>query len=261
MLQELLEALSEQAVQASKPQLEVANPTGHYAVRKPDGTVDFIGGKVPYRDHKAQDLETIVAFAERFEAKDAKSVSAAIWYNRAKIVALTNDAERFDRVSVDMIRSQQINKLIDLQKQPIKFPQRDFLFILRTVFTQDAFPTEPKLIENLRQVTFKANQEATGNIQRGKTSIGRAASAEADFLDAIPEQVHVSVPLFDNSFLSGVYSINCALEIYEDEQRLQLFPLPGEVEGAFASAEADLCKSLLDLLGKDSKVPVYYGAP
>ena len=45
------------------------------------------------------------------------------------------------------------------------------------------------------------------------------------------------------------------------EQKLQLFPLPGEVEKVFASAESRLCLSIFDLLGKDSKTPVYYGQP
>ena len=70
----------------------------------------------------------------------------------------------------------------------------------------------------------------------------------------------VNVPLFDNSFMFKGYDINCALEIYEAEQRFQLFPLPGHVERAFAAAEADLCESLRDLLG-ELKTPVYYGQP
>ena len=133
--------------------------------------------------------------------------------------------------------------------------------MLRTVFTPNAFPTNPGLIDSLRQVKFEAATKTEGNVGRGKSSIGKDVKAEATFLDAIPEQVNLSVPLFENSFLSNAYDVMCALEIYEDEQRLQLFPLPGEIEKAFAAAEADLSSTMLALLGKDSTVPVYYGSP
>jgi hypothetical protein len=253
MLKELLDAVALQSVGAAAPQIKEADPTKDYVVRKPDGTVEFVGGRVPWRKHKAKDLETIAAFAERFAA-------ASIWYSRDQIVLLTNDAERFDRVSVEMIWSKQIKQLLDLDKAKPKHGQRDFLFMLRTVFTPNAFPTATGLIESLRQVKFEAGSKTEGNIQRGKVSVGKEITAAATFLAAIPEQVPLSVPLFENSFMSNSYDVLCALEIYEDEQRLQLFPLPGEVEKAFAAAETDLCSTMLALLGKESKVPVYYGS-
>ena len=254
MLKELIDTLALQAVAAARPQTVETDPTKVYAVRKPDGTVDFIGGRVPWRKHKAQDLETIAAFAERFK-------SSAIWYSRDEIVCLLADEDRFERVTVKMIKSKQITTLIDLDAKRQLMPQRDFLFMLRTVFMQHAFPTAPKLIDTLRSVKFENASKTEGNIQRGKTSVGKEAMAAATFLDAVPEQVTLSVPLFDNSFASTSYDVICALEIYEVEQRLQLFPLPGEIEAAFASAEACLCANLRDLLGKDTKVPVYYGQP
>jgi hypothetical protein len=263
MLKEFVEALAKQAIEAAAPQIKETDPTKTYAVRNPTtGLVDFIGGRVPWRKHKAQDLETVVAFAERFEtaAATGTSIGATIWYNRDKIVCLTNDAERFDRVTVDMLKSKQILSLVELDAKRPLMPQRDFLFMLRTVFTPNAFPIAPKLIDMLRQVKFEAGAKSEGNIQRGKTSVGKEVTAAATFLDAVPEQVTLSVPVFDNSFMPKSYDVICALEIYEQEQRLQLFPLPGEIESAFAHAEADLCKSLRDLLGKTT-VPVYYGCP
>lgn len=253
MLKELFEAINEQAVSAAGPHFEESDPTKIYAVRKPDGTVEFVGGRVPWRKHKAQDLETIAAFSDKFK-------TAAIWYSREMVVCLTNDAERFDRITVDLIRSQQAAKLMDLQTTKPLMPQRDFLFMLRTVFTANAFPTAPKLIDTLRSVKFEAGQKTDGVVQRGKSSVGKELSASATFLDAVPEQVTVSVPMFDNSFAKRSYDVICALEIHEVEMRLQLFPLPGEVEKAFAAAEADLSQDIRNLIGND-KVPVYYGCP
>src|ERR1043166_4889324 len=143
MLKDLIKKLAEQAVAAAAPQIEETDPTQFYAVRKPDGTVDFIGGRVPWRRHTAQDLETVVAFAERFMGIDDELGGAVIWYNREKIVCLTNDSERFDRITVDMLKSKQILNLVDLESKKPLLPQRDVLFMLRTVFTPNAFPTAP----------------------------------------------------------------------------------------------------------------------
>jgi hypothetical protein len=261
MLKEFIDTLAAQAVAASLPKIEMADPTKNYAVRKPDGTIEFIGGRVPWRKHLAQDLETVVAFAERFTSIDEDGTSAVIWYSRERIVCLTSDAERFDRVSVEMLKSKQIMALADLDAKRPKMPQRDFLFMLRTVFTLNAFPTSPTLIDTLRQVKFESGSKTEGNIQRGKTSIGKEATAAATFLDAVPEQVTLSVPVFDNAFMPKHPGVRCALEIYEDSQQFQIFPLPGEIEKAFSHAEADLCQSIRDLLGGKSTVPVYYGQP
>ncbi len=254
MLAELLEKLSEQAVGAAAPQIQESDPTKMYAVRKPDGTVDFIGGRVPWRKHKAQDLETIAAFAEDHS-------DAAIWYSRDNVIILTDDGDRRDRVTVEMLKTKQVLALLELDAKRPKYGQREFLFFIRTVLTKGAFPTNPSLIDSLRVVNFEAQEKAEGNLQRGKISVGKSLNAAVAGLDAVPEFLVVEIPLFDNPFLTDTFPIECALEIYEDEKKFQLFPLPGEVEAAFCSAEAKLSKNIRDLLGTESKVPVYYGKP
>lgn len=254
MLKELLDAVAKQAVGAAGPQHKEIDTTKTYIVLNADGKPEFVGNQVPWRKHKAQDLETIAAFAD-------KNKSAAIWYSRTAIVLLVNDADRREHVTVEMIHSDQILKLAELDNgKPPLIGQRELLFMLRTVFTPDALPKFPKLIDTLRQVKFKAGMDTDVNVQRGKSSVGKAVSAEATFQAEVPEQITLSIPVFDNSFARQTHDVICALEIYEAEQKLQLFPLPGEVEKAYAAAEADLSASLRDLLGK-STVPIYLGVP
>jgi hypothetical protein len=254
MLKEFIEAISEQAVEAAGPCISEADPTKTYAVRNGVDGIDFVGGRVPWRKHKAMDLLTIAEFVQKYD-------NVAIWYSREAVVLLTDDDERFDRVTVTMLKSPQIRKLIDLEAKQPMLPQRDFLFMLRTVFTPHAFPTAPRLIDILRQVKFEAGAKVEGNVGRGKSSIGKEITAAATFLDTVPEQVTINVPLFDNPFLRKSYDVICALEIQENEQRLQLFPLPGEIEGAFARAESDLAADMRGLLGEASNASIYYGQP
>lgn len=254
MLKEAIQEITGAAVKAAGPQTKEIDPTKTYAVTLPDGTVKFIGNDVPWRNHKAKDLETVAAFADKF-------TSGAVWVSREKIVFLTDDDDRRQRLTVDMIHSDEIKHLAERQKAKPRQSQRDILFALRTIFTQDALPGFPNLIDALRKVSFEANAKSDSEIQRGKSSVGKAVKAEASFPEPIPEMIVLSVPIFENSFACKRFPVRCAVEIYEAEATIQLFPLPGEIEAAYAAAEADLCASIGDLLGKDSKVPVYYGSP
>lgn len=253
MFKEALQEITAAAVKAAGPQHKEIDPTKTYAVVT-DGKVELIGNQVPWRKHTAQDLETIAAFADKF-------TSAAIWVSRRDIVLLVNDDDRRERVYVEMIQSDEIDRLGELGEAKPLLDQRAILFMLRTVFTQDALPKFPKLIDTLRSVKFEAQTSADSKIERGKSSVGKALNVHASGLESVPEQVTLSVPIFENSFATLRVDVQCALEIYEAEQRLQLFPLPGEVEGAYAKAESHLCELIRDLLGKDSAVPVYYGSP
>ncbi len=261
-LKESLELLLKTAVTAAGPQHKEVDPTKKYAALMPDGNTIFIGGEVPWRKHKAKDLETIAAFADKFSGASPSVGGASIWVSRNAVVLLTNDSDRRERVTVEMIASDQIIALANLDDKKPMQKQRDLLFQLRTVFTETALPKFPKLIEMLRKIDFTAGSKAETDIQRGKSSLGKSLVAEAKFAGGdIPEQITLDVPVFDNNFARGTHEVICALEIYEGEQALQLFPLPGEVEKAYASAESRLISDMRDLLGKDATVPVYFGTP
>lgn len=254
MLKELIDALAKQAVAAAGPQVKETDPTKYYTVLDPNGSVRIVDGKPPWRKHKASDLETLAAFSDRFG-------KSSIWYSRHGIRLLIDDTDRRECVSVEMLWSDQIRQLMDLEKSKPLIGHRPLLLMLRTVFTQSAFGTAPQLIETLRKVTFEANAKAEGNVQRGKSSVGKELNAAASFLGEVPEQVTLSVPIFHNSFARKPQDVICALEIFEVEQQFKLFPLPGEVEKAFAAAESVICQSILDLACKDSNGQVYYGVP
>jgi len=255
MLKEFIESISALALNGNRPQLVEADETKTYAIRLPDGKIDFVGNQAADRNHQASDLPTIAAFADKFK-------KASVWYSRSNVTLLTDDDERKDRVVTKLDFSVQAKRLIDLEKGKPLMSQRDFLFMLRTVFTASSFASASKLVEIISNVVFTAGQQAEGIIQRGRSSVGKAAQAEAKFSGGdVPHQVTLSVPLFDNAFLRKTYDVICAVEIYEQEQKFQIFPLPGEVESAFAAAEADLCQQILDLLGKSTATPVYFGVP
>jgi hypothetical protein len=118
------------------------------------------------------------------------------------------------------------------------------------------------LIDILRVGKYRASIDGTQEIGKGKSSVGKAINAEMIFAEALPEYLVLDVSIFENAFMAvKSYTVQCVLEPMEDVQKLQVAPLPGEIEAAFAKAEADMLGGLMDLLGQDAKTPVYYGTP
>ncbi len=252
MLKEAIDTIRTLAVEAAGPQIRAHDPY------EPSATIDSHGNTVidpglpRPRKHVALDLGTIAEFAKRFD-------SAAIWYSRKAVVVLIDDNDRKDTVRLEMTYSEELLKLMDLQKSKPWFDQRAILTLLRTVFTPAALPMHTTLIGDLRVVKFDAAQSANTDIGRGKSSVGKSAMATVEGWDKLPEVVSLSVPVFGNAFLRKRIAIDCALEVNEQEQKFQLFPLPGEVETAIAEAELLLRVNLTDLVPEATAV--YYGEP
>lgn len=250
MLKEFIGAISELAVKSAGPQIAKHNPYEPSATIDAEGNVLVDAGLPKPRNHVAYDLETIVEFAK-------KSSSAAIWYSRKKLVAVIDDNDRKDIVTLAMTVSDELAKLQELQKSKPWFDQRAFLTLLRTVFTSDAMPMHTTLINDIRVVKFEAAQSGNSEIGRGKSSVGKSAMASVEGWDKLPEVVVLEVPVFANRFTSQRASVKCALEINEQEQRFQLFPLPGSVDDAITNIEGDIGSTLREMVG--DTVPVYYG--
>lgn len=252
MLKEFIELIQATAVKAAGPQIVKCDPYSPSAFIDNEGDISINAGLPIPRNHKALDLGAIAEFAKRFK-------SAVVWYNRSAVTAIIDDADRRDKVTLTMTYSDELLKLMELQKSRPWLDQRSVLTLLRTVFTPAALPMHTNLIGDLRVVKFEANQAANTDIGRGKSSVGKSAMASVEGWDKLPEVVMLTVPVFSNAFIRQRTSVNCALEVNEQEQRFQLFPLPGEVEKAIATIEDDLGDTIREM--SPESTPVYYGEP
>lgn len=250
MLKEFIDTIAKMAVKSTGPQIGAIDPYSPWSANDTHGNIVVNTGLPPPRKHTALDLVTIAEFAKRFD-------SAAIWYSRARIVAVIDDNDRRNTVTLTMNYSDELLKLAELQRAKPWFDQRSILTLLRTVFTPMALPGHTTLIDSLRVVKFEAGQTANTDIGRGKSSVGKSAMATVEGWDKLPEVVTLEVPIFTNSFIRDRAAIRCALEVNEQEQKFQLFPLPGSVELAISNIEARLAGMLRELLPEST--PTYYG--
>jgi hypothetical protein len=253
MLKEFVEAIGSLAVQSVTPRVADFDEHKTCAYYE-NGTIRFRDALPKPRNHVAYDLGAIINFADRSDV-------SAIWYSRKAVVCVVDDDYRRDVVTLTLMLSEEILKLISLQQSRPSFDQRSFLTLMRTVFTPAALPMHPSLIGDLRVVKFDAAQSANTDIGRGKSSVGKSAIASVEGWDKLPEVVSLEVPVFANPFLTTRATVQCALEVNEQEQRFQLFPLPGKVEQAIAAVERELGKLILDAVGEVASNRVHYGEP
>jgi hypothetical protein len=257
----MYEALKRDITRSSGPQFLPMDDTKNYFHLDNGGNIELWRAKPGHRQHQARSLETIALFADRFASEADETVGSAIWYSRDGVVCLIDDEDRRDRVTLKLDLSEQILKLVKLVERPW-FEQRAFLTLLRTVFKGAFDQDHPNLIDQLRRIQSTQQSDGAAEIQRGKSSIGKAIRAEVTGVGDVPEYVVLRVPVFHQRIGVSSFPVECCLELDETALpvKFQLLPLPGMIERAITDAEQQLQELLHRSLDGD-QVPLYYGTP
>jgi len=252
MLKEAIESLMAAGVKAGEPKLLQPKPE--------PGHVYYLQGQrvvatpAP-RDHGAQDLATIVAFAEKGGEAEAGG-GPVLWYNRKAVVCLLNDGERRDKVTLPLALSRPIEVLTNLQT-PAALTQAAFIRLLRI----DLAGACDSLVGIVRRVHWRSADEGEAELRPGKASVGRRIESELTGTAELPETVTLTVPVF-TSILKKPFEVQCSLDSDAGTQSFYLVPLPNQVEEAIQEAEGDIGSLLRGMVSsRDLEVPVYYGEP
>lgn len=265
LTKDTFEAISKQAVEAAslKPVKVDAEPAHVYWLRNAaGGGLQHIEADPAPRAHAALSLETICAFAK-------SNKNSAVWYSRTGVVCLTDDTTRRDRVSLGLSYSAPLRRLQELEATGSVIQHKQLIFMLRTTFA-NCLAQAGTLLDILRSIRWKNSADGSSTIAHGKASIGKQIEQSIEGLDAIPEYVTLSVPIFHSNVIARLFSVRCALEPDPATQSFQLIPLPREIELAIAGAEDAIQEELLQGLTvgvaetsdpSQLAAPLYYGTP
>lgn len=255
MLKELVEKIGALAVEAHG--VEVVTPPGEpkhrYAIRKPDGTLEWFEATPPPRQHAVRSVEALVDVARHFKEDGCLPTC---WYSRTGVVLVVNEmAGRRDRVTLPLGLSVPLTDLMlrEAKRQPVG--QAQLVSLLRTTLARCV---RGNLLEMVRRVNFSQSAAGHGELHHGKSSIGKSLQAELTGAAALPENVTFDVPVFSGHFHT-VQPVECALEVAPETQTFTLVPIPGDIERAVALGEAALGSRLA--AGLKDEVSVFYGEP
>lgn len=261
MLKELVDQIARMGCDIMLPRVfnVTQEPSHVYYMLTGDGKLVKHFAQAGTRAHKASDLEAVVRWAKECH----KSGDVEVWYSRHKVVCFLDANTRRDTVTLPMQLSSQIGLLHTLEKERKLYDQQSLINLLR--ITLDG-GVPPSLVACVRALKFRTSTEGVTMTTHTKASIGRASEAEVSGAGIIPEDILVTVPVFDGFMGTRRFSLRCALDVDLANQKFVIQPFPGEAERAIREAEDALAEMLGDMLlvdtaGDGKAIPMFYGTP
>lgn len=147
--------------------------------------------------------------------------SAAIFYTDTQILAVYDIDDRRDLARCPLPIAPQYAWLAKNGGQPMN--QVDFVRALR-IDLDGCGQNVSSLLSIVRKLRFNSGGEAVGVVDNTRQSIDRRIAAEVDPITQIPEEITLSVQVYENYL--GKQPVRCAVEVFPQTQQLALTPMP-----------------------------------
>ena len=200
----------------------------------------------PFREHMVGSLADLIAYAE-------KQPKAVVWHYPAGVVLILDDDDRRDRVKFPLEFSDAWAKLKELDGGLTPLAQKDFVRLLRIHLGASA-----ATITVFRKLNFQTQISGGGEIQKTRESLGKSIEAEVQGTSDLPEDLVVSVPIYETAGERQTYSVRLLLEYDAQAQRILVTPEPGLLAELEETHQADIRSRLEAGL---IEVPAYFGKP
>ncbi len=248
---EAIDRISEMAKESVKSSVLniTGDKNGSYYLVKPDGTAERKLVDAPWHRESLATPEELAKFIMAAEGHD----HAQLFYDESSVVYLFDKEDRRDRASCALKPSDQYLWLKAQVTNPAQFRQPAFVRLVRITLA-GCFP-DPNFLNLVRNLKFSSGAEAAGNIQHGKESIGRSITAAVMGEAAMPEDVTLLIPIFNN--FGERLPVRCALELFPHEQSFSLTPYPQELSLAMDRT----MQSLEAILTAEDMPPAFRGQP
>lgn len=253
MLADALKYLASQAATAVAPQrVETDDPWSvTYAV---NGDLKKIETATRPRGHKPGDLDALVALANHF-AEDPEN-APVVWFDEEAVVVVVNDHDRVERATLTLETSDVFARLESLAASKAKFDQKQFVRLLRIELAGTLDPVV--LLNPVRKVKFTNESSVSGEVRKGKESMGRDITSRVEADGEPPEEVTLSAPVYKTPGERDRYPVRCSVEVDPADGTFRLLPFPDELERVKAMAVASVAERLASEL---KGVPSYHGKP
>ncbi len=228
MLREALEFLTQLAPETNRAAVIERD---HYdLIRHADGTVTTRERPRPPRRDEVFTLESLVDQLANLPGEHT------VWVSPSDIVAVIEDDPRNGYVKMFLNPSREHLTLTNIDRATLA--QADFV---RRLLIDLAVP--PEAVAPFRYLTWRSGTNAAGKTLAGAESLGREVYAELTNAKDVPEEITLTLPLYENIGQRDAYSIRCRIDVDTASERLTLCMMPGELERAtWAHAEGNVCK-------------------
>jgi hypothetical protein len=247
-----IEKIEQLARGCMRPDLMPMPPerTGVYTIWNPASKT--LETKVAEPDWHKEKLATPTDLAAMIANSDTKQPEEAVFYSEDQLVWVHSLEDRRDRATCKLIPSTQWQWLSAVSGKSMS--QQEIIRTLRVLFR--GCVVGEGLIGLLRNLKFNDATAGAASLHHGRESMGRQIERSVLGVEAMPEDVSLDVPVFENH--TAIVRVVCALEILVAEQRFVLTPYPQELRRGLDAALASVVKTLTD---KNQGLAVYRGSP
>lgn len=232
-----------------------AEPPEVYYLVTSDGKAERKIADPKARDHELHSLDQVGPFVDEYNGE-----KPIVWYSESGVVVLLDDTKRRDRATLRLTLTPPMSTLLRLDKEkPKRFSQRDFVRLLRIDLAECFY--DKRLLTSVRECDFTQRGDTRGMIQHGRESLGRdiEAAVVSKSTEGIPEDVDLTVRVFDDPSLMDRQAMKCAIELHAAEGQFELVPFPLAVRNAI-DLELDVVGKLLHDACPD-ETPIFRGKP
>lgn len=223
-------------------------PTGYYYLQQPQGEATLILAKPHWHSEK---IASPIELEKMLIARKKDFVDPVIFYDELNVSLVYDLATRRDFINCPLVQSTQFKEIARVSSKPM--PQKDFIRLLRVIFR--GCLADSSILNNFRNIQWSASENGGSDIQHGRESLGRQITASVQGIQTIPEEITLTIPLFENhGFLS---SIECAIDISVESRSFAITPFPQQLHHAM---EATLDDILLQF-SKEGYPPAFRGHP
>lgn len=268
MIREAIDRVKELGVEACAVQqltLSGDRPGVSYLFNRKSGELKRMQTEVAGRAYKGGTLSEFAAMVKHWGEKTPEAVAVFVDGSGVTAVLDEGSGRREERLSLKFTRSDEWDALSAFDvPAPRPMSQRDFVWVLRTVFKDRVF-SPIDLLGLVRTVKFKSNAEGETTLRTGKESISSAVVAEMQSSAAseFPEEVSFRIPVFedlvDEDGEECAVEVDGAMDVRVDKQEFLVRPIPGELAAAERRTLSWVQSVLTEKLGGVGKV--FIGSP
>ena len=251
MLKEALEFLTGLGAKAQGVRvIEVKGVPDLLYVDKGDGEVEELHTPLPPRSHVVHRLDDLIAAATALTNEE----HSTLWINSDKVVLMLDDSgRRQNTVRLPLADSGQMTALLACATASLS--QAAFIRLLKFDW-KGQWRASADLLTACAQIDWSETRTASGVSTRSKESLGRSIEAAVSNVDKIPDEVILTIPVYNTDGARQPEDILCSLEPDLQNQKFLFRAFPGEVDRARE-------RVLLEIAGRleETSVPAYFGKP
>lgn len=247
---EAIESIAELVKRSAKTEVLTVDGErpGTYFLVGPDGRAEKNVADPAWHSETLDTPAELARFADDLNLSGSGGIT---YLSPGRIVVVYDRHDRRSKATCDLVKSPQLQFLEAIQGKFLS--QADMVRALRINF-RGCLPGDG-ILSLVRELKFKVGAEAEGSIQHARQSLGRSLIAEVKGADSIPEEIVLTLPIFENHrFATQVF---CAVEVFAQEERFKLTPYPSELRDAMDRALADIAETMTG----EKMPPVYLGKP